>query len=86
MITHPTTSPPIRSLSISEQTGTGIFCDLWPYVTEGNDVAVYKAKNETLENWTVRLCLRWIDFRLGQKVKRENIVKGKLGIGYAPDN
>src|ERR1700761_5441841 len=41
VVTHPTTSPPIHSLSISEQTGTGVFCDLWPYATEIGDKVYY---------------------------------------------
>ena len=33
MVTHYTTSRPIRSLSTRERTGSAIFCDLRPYVT-----------------------------------------------------
>jgi hypothetical protein len=34
LVTHATTSPPIRSLDMTEQTGSLVFCDLWLYVEE----------------------------------------------------
>ena len=32
VVTHRSTSPPVRSLSTGERTGSSVFCDLWPYV------------------------------------------------------
>ena len=34
MVTHRTTSPPVRSLSSGERTGSSVLCDLWSYVLE----------------------------------------------------
>ena len=32
VVTHRTTSPPVRSLSSGERTGSSVLCDLWSYV------------------------------------------------------
>lgn len=32
VVTHRSTSPPVRSLSTGERTGSSVLCDLWPYV------------------------------------------------------
>jgi hypothetical protein len=32
VVTHRSTNPPVRSLSMPERTGWPVFCDLWPYV------------------------------------------------------
>ena len=34
VVTHPTTNQPACSLSTTEQTGSPVFCTLWPYVEE----------------------------------------------------
>ena len=34
VVTHRTTSPPVRSLSSGERTGSSVLCDLWSYVLE----------------------------------------------------
>jgi hypothetical protein len=33
VVTHPTTNPPISSLSVSERTGTRVLLILWLYVS-----------------------------------------------------
>ena len=35
VVTHRTTSPPVRSLSSGERTGSSVLCDLWSYVLGG---------------------------------------------------
>ena len=34
VVTHRTTSPPVRSLSSGERTGSSVLCDLWSYVPD----------------------------------------------------
>ena len=34
VVTHPTTNQPACSLSTTDQTGSPVFCTLWPYVEE----------------------------------------------------
>ena len=39
VVTHRTTSPPVRSLSSGERTGSSVLCDLWSYVLDGRRAA-----------------------------------------------
>ena len=41
VVTDPTTSLAISSLSMGERTGSRVFHYLWPYVVENEDVVVY---------------------------------------------
>ena len=45
VVTHRTTSPPVRSLSSGERTGSSVLCDLWSYVpVRQNAKYIYRAR------------------------------------------
>ncbi|OTB19480.1 hypothetical protein K445DRAFT_53455, partial [Daldinia sp. EC12] len=58
VVTDPTTSPAVSSLSMGERTGSRVFCFLWSYVEEGGcidiDIDIFLERRQGDEPITTR--------------------------------
>jgi hypothetical protein len=73
VVTYPTTSPPISSLSVNEQTGIRAFLILWPYVAEVMALSVdigFDGRLQKLNDRKNKDELICIDLGKGKRTKR----------------